>query len=172
MTDKELITNNGIDDIVADKRIMYASREAGIRSFAETYSFNIESVLFNQLTLEQQKMWRKEIENAVINGGEMGLELADDKRYDKIEISKDLEEAANKFGIRQGVELKPFAIKFFKAGAEWQKQQIMKDAVDVFVNTYENTNDGNYVEFVTEQSPYKFKETEKCKIIIVKEDKQ
>ncbi len=54
--------------------------------------------------------------------------------------------------------------------AEWQKQQMMKDAVDAFVNTYENTDDSNYVEFVTEQSPYKFKETEKCKIIIVKEE--
>ena len=38
--------------------------------------------------------------------------------------SEDLEEAANEFGIRQGVELKPFAIKFFTAGAEWQKQQM------------------------------------------------
>ena len=85
----------------------------------------------------------------------------------------------------------------FIAGAEWQKKkdkqlvgatqkishqhgydegradmkdEMMKDAVDAFVNTYENTDDSNYVEFVTEQSPYKFKETEKCKIIIVKED--
>lgn len=35
-------------------------------------------------------------------------------------VSKDLEEAADEFGIRQGVELKPFAIKFFTAGAHWQ----------------------------------------------------
>lgn len=54
--------------------------------------------------------------------------------------------------------------------AEWQKKQMMKDAVDAFVNTYENTDDSNYVEFVTEQSPHKFKETEKCKLIIVKEN--
>lgn len=77
----------------------------------------------------------------------------------------------------------------FVKGAEWQKQQMkealqteyekgrfdmreemMKDAAEAFVNTYENTDDSNYVEFVTEQSPYKFKETEKCKLIIVKEE--
>lgn len=45
------------------------------------------------------------------------------KRFSK-PASEDLEEAAKEFGIRQGVELKPFAIKFFKAGAEWQKQQM------------------------------------------------
>lgn len=55
------------------------------------------------------------------------------------------------------------------AGMNRMKEEMMKDAVDAFVNTYENTDDSNYVEFVTEQSPYKFKETEKCKLIIVKE---
>jgi hypothetical protein len=38
-------------------------------------------------------------------------------------VSEDLEEAANDYGIRQGAELKPFAIKFFKAGAKWQREQ-------------------------------------------------
>lgn len=34
-----------------------------------------------------------------------------------------LEDAAEEYGVRQGVELKPYAVKFFKAGAEWQKEQ-------------------------------------------------
>ena len=38
-------------------------------------------------------------------------------------VDGDLEKAANDYGIRQGAELKPFAIKFFKAGANWQKEQ-------------------------------------------------
>ena len=38
-------------------------------------------------------------------------------------VSEDLEKAAEDYGIRQGLELKPFAIKYFKAGANWQKQQ-------------------------------------------------
>ena len=64
-----------------DPKIQYASIEQGIKAFAETYSFNIESELYNQLTKEQQTLWRKEIEQAVISGGEEGLELARDLRY-------------------------------------------------------------------------------------------
>jgi transcriptional regulator with XRE-family HTH domain len=44
--------------------------------------------------------------------------------------SEELEEAANIYANKQGLELKPFAIKFFKSGAQWQKEQIMKSAVD------------------------------------------
>lgn len=64
-----------------DPYIQYASREAGIKAHAETYSFNIESELFNQLTKEQQALWRKEIEQACISGGYSGLNLAKDPRY-------------------------------------------------------------------------------------------
>lgn len=35
---------------------------------AEKYSFNIESQLFPQLTKEQQKLWKKEIEQAYMAG--------------------------------------------------------------------------------------------------------
>ena len=61
--------------------IQYSSIEDGIKSHAEVYSFNIESQLFNQLTKEQQVLWRKEIEQACISGGEAGVELARDPRY-------------------------------------------------------------------------------------------
>ena len=62
--------------------VQYDSIKAGIQAHAETYSFNIESMLFNQLTTkEQQKLWRKEIEQAAIRGGEVGVELSNDIRY-------------------------------------------------------------------------------------------
>jgi hypothetical protein len=47
-------------------------------SKAEEYSFNIPSELFQQLTKEQQVLWRKEIENTFNNGyhqAEKDLEL-------------------------------------------------------------------------------------------------
>lgn len=69
--------------------VQYDSIKAGIQAHAETYSFNIESKLFNQLTKEQQKLWRKEIEQAVISGGEMGVELVRDQRYkENIEVKE------------------------------------------------------------------------------------
>ena len=61
--------------------VQYDSVKAGIQAHAETYSFNVESLLFNQLTKEQQALWRKEIEQACISGGEVGVELARDSRY-------------------------------------------------------------------------------------------
>lgn len=61
--------------------VQYSSVKDGIKAHAETYSFNIESQLFNQLTKEQQSLWRKEIEQAVISGGDAGVELAKDIRY-------------------------------------------------------------------------------------------
>ena len=61
--------------------IQYASVKDGIEAHAKTYSFNIESLLFNQLTKEQQALWRKEIEQAYISGGEYGVKIARDLRY-------------------------------------------------------------------------------------------
>lgn len=61
--------------------VQYPSVKDAIQAHAETYSFNIESRLFHQLTKEQQELWRKEIEQAYISGGEVGVELARDTRY-------------------------------------------------------------------------------------------
>ena len=75
--------------------VQYDSIKASIQAHAETYSFNIESELFNQLTKEQQALWRKEIEQACISGGEVGVELAKDPRYkENLEVKvADLDEA-------------------------------------------------------------------------------
>ena len=61
-----LDTLEGIDPY--EQCIQYASVKDGIEYYAKTYSFNIESELFNQLTKEQQELWRKEIEQACIYG--------------------------------------------------------------------------------------------------------
>lgn len=78
--------------------IQYDSIEAGIQANAEIYSFNIESNLFNQLTKEQQELWRKEIEQAYISGGETGVELARDIRY-KENLDVDLNPFFEKLGV-------------------------------------------------------------------------
>ena len=79
--------------------VQYDSIKASIQAHAETYSFNIESKLFHQLTKEQQKLWRKEIEQACISGGEMSVELAKDARYkENLEVKEvDLEKELDKF---------------------------------------------------------------------------
>ena len=161
-------------DEMLDPNIQYASREVGIKAHAEDYSFNVESELFQQLTKEQQGLWRKEIEQACIHGGYGGLNLANDKRYDQEEpvSEKDkfmalsdgkrylgwlddanLTEAYQRYADHQieraypdlspnlprksrmtlnvfdGTELE----LAFEAGANWQKQQMMKGAVEATV---------------------------------------
>lgn len=82
-----------------EKCVQYPSVKAGIQAHAETYSFNIESELFNQLTKEQQALWRKEIERACISGGEAGVELVRDPRYkENLKVKEvDLEKEINKY---------------------------------------------------------------------------
>ena len=129
-----------IDDLpLYDCRIQYASIDGAIKAHAEDYSFNIESELFQQLTPEQQKMWRKEIEQAVLSGAYSGLNLARDKRYEENRqgesVSEDLKKAAKVYEQTRNdldvVSDNQMVERAFKAGADWQKQQMMKDAVDI-----------------------------------------
>jgi hypothetical protein len=115
--------------------VQYDSIKAGIQAHAETYSFNIESELFNQLTKEQQKLWRKEIEQACISGGEVGVELARDPRYkenlevketDYKPIDKDFERDAVQFCFDNGLNTTPRIAKtiakyFFELGLSVRK---------------------------------------------------
>ena len=77
---KEKIDTLEVKDLY-EQCVQYDSIKTGIQAHAETYSFNIESELFNQLTKEQQTLWRKEIEQACISGGDAGYSLARDIRY-------------------------------------------------------------------------------------------
>ena len=90
-----------INNFHEQETIQFDSIKAGIQAHAETYSFNIESKLFNQLTKEQQKLWREELEQACISGGEAGVELARDPRYkeNQSEVKEELsiEEKAKRY---------------------------------------------------------------------------
>ena len=112
--------------------IQYDSVKSGIQAHAETYSFNIESKLFNQLTKEQQKLWRKEIEQACISGGEVGVELARDPRYkENLEVKEmDLDEEFDNYAkniLACDVQFEPFthlyncAKHFYELGLNTQK---------------------------------------------------
>lgn len=84
-----------------DARIQYVDRESAIKAHAEDYSWNIESELFQQLTPEQQKLWRKDIEQACISGGYCGLNLQKDSRYDdslgvKVDLKKEIDDFMTK----------------------------------------------------------------------------
>ena len=106
--------------------VQYDSIKAGIQAHAETYSFNIESVLFPQLTKEQQKLWRKEIEQACISGGEVGVKLARDPRYKEnvkvkeVDLEKEYEEFVEEDPVYNklvnGIVGKAIAKHFFELG--------------------------------------------------------
>ena len=106
-----------------DTRVQYSSIEDGIKAHAEVYSFNIESKLFNQLTKEQQALWRKEIEQACISGGNAGVELARDIRYkENTEVKEvDLEKEMSEYFVEHPDEFfsdkyKLFAQHFYELG--------------------------------------------------------
>ena len=102
--------------------VQYDSIKASIQAHAETYSFNIESKLFHQLTKEQQKLWRKEIEQACISGGEMGVELAKDARYkENLEVKEvDLEKELDKFYGMYRRDGQTFTLEDNKECVDWK----------------------------------------------------
>lgn len=123
--------------------VQYDSIKAGIKAHAETYSFNIESELFHQLTKEQQTLWRKEIEQACISGGEAGVELSNDERYrsekQKTEepVSNNLDDAAKSYGDEKekkagcGTEFTTSElIESFKAGSKWNEERLINKVCD------------------------------------------
>jgi len=139
---------NDVKDIIGtldvkdpyEQCVQYDSIKAGIQAHAETYSFNIESELFNQLTKEQQKLWRKEIEQAVISGGEMGVELARDMRYkENLEVKEvDLEKEIDNFWdknyrkVECGVkDIKLIGEHFFELGLKAQHSELTWEDISV-----------------------------------------
>lgn len=114
--------------------VQYPSVKDAIQAHAETYSFNIESKLFNQLTKEQQELWVKEIEQACISGGDAGYSLAIDRRYkerlevEEADLEKELKTLDNTLFDLDGVavqgathyltveDVKDIAKRFFKLG--------------------------------------------------------
>ena len=127
----ELDTLEGIDPY--EQCIQYACVKDGIESLAKTYSFNIESELFNQLTKEQQALWVKEIEQACIYGGEAGVELARDIRYkENLEVKE------------ADLELNSFDATVCKIGSTYLKE-MDKDAI---IKALESYKDGDKVKVI------------------------
>lgn len=136
MTDAELQALDVVKEIIDtlkvkdpyEQCIQYDSIKTGIQANAEIYSFNIESELFNQLAKEQQELWRKEIEQAYIIGGETGVELARDPRYkENLEMKEvDLEKEIKRFTMSKELYeadsvIKAVAEHFFELGLKAQK---------------------------------------------------
>lgn len=88
----------------------------------------------------------------------------------KSDTPKDLEEAAREFA-KDAYPDKHNLVWMFKRGAKWQKEQMMKEAVEGEVR-----KDGTigYFEFSNEQQFHslleQFQDCDKVRIIIVKED--
>ena len=104
--------------------------------------YKIDKLIFqeveNQLTKEQQTLWRKEIEQACISGGEVGVELARDPRYKEnfevkeVNLDKEMDKEWNKCEpIDEGMGLEIASIEheqfdnitkhFFELGLKAQK---------------------------------------------------
>ena len=104
--------------------VQYDSIKAGIQAHAETYSFNIESKLFNQLTKEQQALWIEEIEQAYTSGGEAGVELARDIRYKEnvevkeVNLENEIDEHWCEWAKEDGFHSIDFAKHFFELGMQ------------------------------------------------------
>ena len=117
-----------------EQRVQYDSIRAGIQAHAETYSFNIESKLFNQLTKEQQELWRKEIEQACISGGDMGVELARDTRYkENLEVKE----------VDLAKETSNFIDTYYKDAKIGYKLSIRRTAKYFFELGMHQSNNGN-----------------------------
>ena len=93
--------------------------------------------------------------------------LADCRGYEE-KPSEDLEEAANEYAIldEEGKWKDGGKYKGFIAGAEWQKEQMMKDAVEGFIFQSEDY----YLKELVAQYNGELKHGDKVKIIIVKNE--
>ena len=112
----------------------YSSIKDGIEAHASIYSFNIESQLFPQLTKEQQALWRKEIEQACISGGDAGVTLARDQRYKEnlevkeVDLEKEIKEIKHNYKVDDNrhtsicsADIEWLAKHFFELGLKAQK---------------------------------------------------
>ena len=134
---------------LCEPTVQFDSVKAGIQAHAETYSFNIESKLFNQLTKEQQELWRKELEQACISGGEAGVELARDLRYKEnhTEVKEELsvEEKAKRYD--EAIERAEYYQKengsavisaIFPELKESKDERIRKELIDAVQSLWDN----------------------------------
>jgi hypothetical protein len=91
-----------------------------------------------------------------------GLEVAAEECIEEL-LPETALDAAAPFALEYVVEL---LHKAFKAGAEWQKKQIMKDAIDCFVGPREGWF---YIGPLIPQHYYNLEKDEEIKMVIIKE---
>ena len=58
----------------------------------------------------------------------------------------------------------------YKNGARDKEKEMMENAIDASINTYEEVGGNGYVEFVADVPPSKYKEKENVKLIIIEEE--
>ena len=126
--------------------------------------------LQNELIQEKEKGYGSDVDDACI------LELQNVLTYiDSLQeepISEDLVDATNNYcvNVRKGYprvmdETDRYICNAFKAGAKWQKEQMMKDAIEIEGGEFHL----NYANAIMSKGTAPF---EKCKVkmIIIKED--
>ena len=105
-------------------------------------------------------------------------ELIEFARKLKEPASEDLADASNNYclNIRKGYprvkdEIDIFICNAFKAGAEWQKEQMMKDAIDATVTSIRKYREENEVDFtiMLDKGIVPYVSEEDVKLIIIKE---
>jgi len=72
-------------------KVQYTDLRNALQIHAESYAFNVESPLFPQLNKDQQLLWVRDLEQAVISGGEEAIGLVGYNRVHTGEIELDKE---------------------------------------------------------------------------------
>ena len=83
--------------------------------------------------------------------------------------SEDLEQAAEQAEQREGNLINGRFKAGFKSGAQWQKEQMMKDAVELGVWNYSNDTDMRALPIWGKEEFSHLKEDDMVKVIIIKE---
>ena len=106
-------------------------------------------------------------------------DIVDKSEIDKESVSEELKDAASSFARKDSKGINNPAnfyytvadkARIFKAGAQWQKDKLMEDAVVAAVNTYEEIGGEGYVEFVANIPVGQYRKEMLVKLIIIKEE--
>lgn len=127
--------------------------------------------LRNELIQEREKGFGSDVDDACI------LELQNVLTYiDSLQeepVSKELEEASKYYALNNTPwdDCVNEMQESFKAGAKWQKEQMMKDAINGYVIEDVEEGEGDFL-LSTEYLPksMELKDQQKVKVIVIKED--
>lgn len=98
-----IIGNLGVfyNPVELDK-VQYTDLRNALQTYARSYAFKVESLLFPQLNKDQQILWARDLEQAVISGGDEAIGLVG---YNKVHIGEiELDKECERF-----VQTKEFA---------------------------------------------------------------